>query len=299
MFPDILVVQRQSRDLIVYSRLAGSVVRVAWPAKKDVPIVPKGLKNFLDSKGAFWECYCGILSMEARPCRIVASKDSGNVFAFCNGLEGDPKCGFFMNLTTKVKTTQLFSDYGHLPSATKCTETGRRANMSPYILSHKLETPLHEIAPYFEGYLGESTYEHGGIAQLNGGIRFRPDNIRPRTKSAVRYVDAIYRATDIEINALASTTREVRRHSASGTQGPSVGEKVRPAEELVWDVVTARTSPESKTLVERLQNEDGITKSEYEHLLEPCNACQRYFEPRALRKHILSCGSLLRTHIQR
>ncbi|PPQ96499.1 hypothetical protein CVT26_010481 [Gymnopilus dilepis] len=287
MFSAIVEVQRQSQDLVVYSRLAGSIVRVAWPEKKGIPIVPKGLKRFLDGKGVFWECFCGILSPEARSCRIVASKDRGDVFAFCHGIDGDPKCGFFMNLTARVKTTQLYSDYGHLPSA----RTGRRANMTPYIFSHKHTTSLQETAPFFQGYLGEFSYEHAGATQLNSGIRFNPEDIRPRVKNATRYVITIEDAADIEFNTAPSNRRgslkEQRKNLGTalqqfdktdidlwaygGTEGPSVSEGVPVGEELLQDVFPRRTGLDQEPSVEVLHNdsEEGLSKSEFESLMEP------------------------------
>ncbi|PPQ99499.1 hypothetical protein CVT26_008392 [Gymnopilus dilepis] len=312
MFSAIRDVQRQSQDLVVYSRVANSVVKIAWPTRKGAPIVPRGIKNFLDGRGVFWECFCAVLSSEARPCRIVASRNNRDVFAFCHGTEGDPNCGFYLNLTKKVNTTSLFSDYGHLPSA----KTGRRANMSPYILSHRLATSLSETAPFFEGYLGEFTHEHGGITQLNSSIGLRyeiPATTRGFDWRTSRCRKSIDDESIVETSAERRRIGERRKEQGKiislvdrpsfkadvvdlwaydETQWPSVSNTEQSGDGVVHCTLTGRTSLVREVSVEQLPKEEGLTKSEFESLMERCNACQRYFFPRTLREHIPKCTSV-------
>ena len=50
--------------------------------------------------------------------------------------------------------------------------------------------------------------------------------------------------------------------------------------------------PGGEQHLERLRKGEGLTLSEFESLIEPCNACKRYFTPKALREHIPRCNDL-------
>ncbi|PPQ81154.1 hypothetical protein CVT26_011107 [Gymnopilus dilepis] len=288
MYSAVLKAQRQSNDIIIHSRPAQSAVRIAWPTRNGVPIVPRGVKNYLDTKGIYWECFCALISDVARPCRIVVSRQDGDVLAFCHHLDDTLKCGFFMNLNSKARSTTLFSNYGHISSA----KFGAHVDMSPYILSYKLLEPVGEIAPFFDGYLGESTSDRPGIKQLNSGMKYysKTRSIKDRPSSfpePLRHSEGFSSITSCD-GDLSTSPRKRRKMSISteSISDPAVSD-------LLQELTTVECHVESsqRQCLERLRRGDGLTRLEYESLVESCSSCNRYFLSEALRSHIPNCSN--------
>ncbi|PPQ83122.1 hypothetical protein CVT26_008865 [Gymnopilus dilepis] len=311
MFSEVIEAQRRSDDLTVYSRPVESLVRIAWPIRQGVPIVPKGVKNYLDGKGIFWECFCAIISEEARPCRIVVSRQDGDVLAFCHHLDDSLKCGFFMNLCSKLDSTTLFSEYGHVPSA----KMGLQANLLPYVLAYRHQAQLHETAPFFDGYLGEFTSEHRGAKQLNSGLIYHGESKDTKIVRLYATAATIMASPSPRIVTVPPQKSRVRSnipvefceqggglyqqrkrrkisHSMElycGTHLDSISE-TPAAGHLTSFPKIADWSAQGQCL-ERLSRGEGLTHLEFESLVERCGTCGRYFLPQVLRSHIPKCSN--------
>ncbi|PPQ70120.1 hypothetical protein CVT26_013405 [Gymnopilus dilepis] len=309
MFSAVLKAQRKSGDLTVYSRPAQSVVRISWPTRHGVPIVPKGVKNYLDAKGMFWECFCAIVSEVARPCLIVVSRQDGDVLAFCNHLDDALKCGFFMNLNSKLGSTTLFSNYGHISSA----KTGAHVNMEPYILSYKASASVSEIAPFFEGYLGESTSDYPGIKQLNSGIKYRKyhnedHSMKFDPKHLFSFAETLPFSEEKSSTPCSDQDLSLSPNKRRWNDGTSSDQDVpTPSKKRHKKTVSTSCQAVSHSLqdlpptgfdvgssqnqyLEQLKRGDGLTRLEYESLVELCDNCNRYFLVQALRSHIPTCS---------
>lgn len=140
--------QRGSTELIIFSREVKQIVTVAYPiASGRFRIRPYGFADYLQRRGLFIECFCGILSDMPCSTRIVDSAINGHVLMQC----ANERCGFRADLTDIYHTSFFTSTYGELPTLV--------ANPQPdmtliYNAFRCLPPNLHDIAPYFNGYLG-------------------------------------------------------------------------------------------------------------------------------------------------
>ncbi|KAJ7065890.1 hypothetical protein B0H15DRAFT_807689 [Mycena belliarum] len=171
---DELVVsyQRESRNLVVYSRLLGQVVVVAWPTHNGTMIVPSGMRLWLRNHGLFLECFCAFTAAPNSPraCQIVESSVTHHVLVFCHF--NHPRCDFKLNLSKIYETTTLKSDYMHLPSL----NSGGVPDMDLIRTAHRMRhvPVVLEIAPYFKEYFGEHISEYpAGTQQLSGPLLYR------------------------------------------------------------------------------------------------------------------------------
>ncbi|KAF8187085.1 hypothetical protein K438DRAFT_1973253 [Mycena galopus ATCC 62051] len=81
-------------------------------------------------------------------------------------------CGFKLNFMDIFRTSLLKSSYGGLPTL----ESGQApADMEILLVVFTLQGfPAQEIAPYFEGYLGEHIFNYpAGTRQLSRSLLFR------------------------------------------------------------------------------------------------------------------------------
>ena len=77
MYDDSVAVQKFSRDIAIYSSLAGQIVKVAWlvfylhysfdvfwncarPSYNRIKIKPSDIKDWLWVRGLHWVCFCGM-----------------------------------------------------------------------------------------------------------------------------------------------------------------------------------------------------------------------------------------------
>ncbi|KAF5324292.1 hypothetical protein D9619_011396 [Psilocybe cf. subviscida] len=170
-------IQRERRNLVVYSRLAEAVVEVAWPLKADgTLIVATGLKDWLRARGLFIECFCPLMfeitDREPCSCRIVVSL-GGDVFAFCNKdtlVSGEGGCKMNVNLSQKLRDgVRNGARYDHFK-----TTKGSRIEYEP-VMKHIYDvyqtSSVDTRVPLLNGYIGEhvAAYREGS-QQLAGSM---------------------------------------------------------------------------------------------------------------------------------
>jgi len=122
IFDESVAEQKFSRDIIIYSALAGQIVRVAWlvsflhytfdvfwnlswlrPSYKGIKIKPSGIKEWLRARGLHWGCFCG---MTASPNVYLSSRiihtAKGNVYVLCH--HEVSSCKFFCKQSIHSET---------------------------------------------------------------------------------------------------------------------------------------------------------------------------------------------------
>ncbi|KAF8205449.1 hypothetical protein K438DRAFT_2096818 [Mycena galopus ATCC 62051] len=167
--------QKTSTELIVYSHLAEKVVTVSWPLHNGYKIKPQGIKNYLRAHGLFLECFCSFQSdcHHPRSCQIVVSSITGDVFGFCH--YDSARCTSKINFSNIHKKCLLKASYVHLPTL----QSGEVPDTKTLLVAFNLRRfHRHEIAPHFEGYLGEHSSGYpNGTRQLGGCLlTHRPSN---------------------------------------------------------------------------------------------------------------------------
>ncbi|KAG6847940.1 hypothetical protein H0H93_004721, partial [Arthromyces matolae] len=154
------------------------------PIRNGSLILPTGIREYLRTRGVHWPCFCALLLGNGATCssRIVHSRDTGEVFAFCGRKSSGFDCGFFMNLSKTFHTVTLLSGYNNYPTLA----SQRAPDMELLACVHRLETATDdEIGEYFEGYLGEHITTFPGVEQLAGEqVSHTPPNFKRRGLSA-------------------------------------------------------------------------------------------------------------------
>ncbi|PPR04425.1 hypothetical protein CVT26_002291, partial [Gymnopilus dilepis] len=307
------------------------------PTYRNIPIVPTGIKSFLDGKGAFWECLCAALYDDGHPCRIVVSRKNGEVMAFCHYENTNTSCGFFCKINDslfckvsdeldmqsvasqnyflntgilhlRVSPSKLFLESSVFIEEWSLVEYNIFADMSPYLISFQRYDSTREVAPYFEGYLGEFSHDHGGVKQLNNGrshqeissghpeICFnRPENARIARKSAYKRSFSEILDKEDEAKTIIPTKRRIVPDPIyrPSVLSLSLCSESRSIEDSSADVGALGyrgallESPNEEHLA-RLAKE-GLSKVEFLRWIKTCSQCGRYFFAATLREHIPQC----------
>ncbi|KAJ6554289.1 hypothetical protein B0H19DRAFT_1071706 [Mycena capillaripes] len=273
--------QKTSTELLAYSRLAGMAVTMSWPTHNGAPIIPKGFKNYLRTRGLFIEC--------------------------------------FLDLTEIYARSLLRSSYPGLPTLA----TNLEPDTKTLLVAFKLRRfPPEEIAPHFEGYLGEHRSDGypAKTKQLSGPLlRHRPSNTngksiinptaprnlflaasnRRRASSPyVRHQQTIPRSNPryTEIDDLLPV-RQVQTAPAR-TQN-AIASSSRVTLESAPQRLCAAPFPlrfgseeaegkEAKYL-KKLISGGGVSEDVWDGLFEKCTKCRRLFTASALKGHIKVC----------
>ncbi|KAF8149224.1 hypothetical protein K438DRAFT_2027418 [Mycena galopus ATCC 62051] len=279
--------QRSSSELVVFSRLAERAVQIAYPTYNHQKILPTGLFHYLRARGVFFECWCAFQADAGMPrsCRIVVSKVTGNVFAFCH-FEHD-RCGFKLNLTDIFKTSLLKSSYNGFPTL----ESGAApADMEILLVAFTLQGfPAQEIAPYFEGYLGEHISKYPpGTRQLGGTLLFhrprkavttrgrhatpyhRPQKQAPTSNAYYFEIDDLH-PRSAPARMIASSSRIPLDHNSNSVScaGPS--------------------KPNGSDYHKNLAAGKGVDHNVFNDMFERCRKCGLMFTVSALRLHSERC----------
>ncbi|KAJ7631406.1 hypothetical protein DFH06DRAFT_1140647 [Mycena polygramma] len=301
--------QKNSSDLVVFSRLAERVVTISWPTHNNVKIVPSGIKGFLRNRGLLIECFCAFLSEHDDPksCQIVVSRVTNDVFLFCH--YPSARCAFKVNLTRVHDKCLLKSSYPNLPLL-RCFEcrlsddsaTGKAPDTDTLLVAFTLHNfPDDDMAPHFEGYFGE---------HISGTLLLQ--HVKPRANTNRRRQSSPYarqelqaprsNAQYLEIDDLPRRHREVVtapariRAASNAAAGPSrisvdSASARRPAPfplRLGSDEPEATEGKEARYLRQLLSGR-GIPADAVDGLMEDCSECGQYFTASALKAHIKKC----------
>ncbi|KZP09375.1 hypothetical protein FIBSPDRAFT_963990 [Athelia psychrophila] len=285
--------QRGSTEIIIYSPEIKSIVEIAYPTMPcGQPIIASGIREWLRRRGLLWLCFCSLKANgnAALSTRIVDAVESGDTLAFCH--YSPSRCGLSVNLTVARDTAYLRSHYPGL------LVSGRdlAPNFKALVNNFKNRTVIFGngddlIAPYFEGYCGTHTSQYPGqhLKQLAGPLLYHSPSMVTGTarKAAGSY----------------STGKGKRRASVSFEDKPDYKLTFRYSSGLSLNIndysppssptpasTTAgpsrSTNMQTKRLLQHLANGNGLTKYEWEGLVEKCDGCHMYFEAASLRQHI-------------
>ncbi|KAJ7800658.1 hypothetical protein B0H14DRAFT_2616012 [Mycena olivaceomarginata] len=221
--------QKSSTGLVVYSRLAEKAVTVSWPQHNGNKIQPHGLKLYLRARGLFLECFCGFQSDRLHPksCQIVVSSVTEDIFGFCH--HNSPRCAFKINLTSIYKTCLLKLSYPHLPTL----QSGGAPDMETLLVAFNLRRfPRQDIAPHFEGYLGEhtsfypaETRQLSGTFLLRGSSSRKPKEADSRIQHPLFEIDNLYPTRQMQTAPVFGVNHAIAGPSSipmdSGLRSPS------------------------------------------------------------------------------
>ncbi|PPQ75141.1 hypothetical protein CVT26_012082 [Gymnopilus dilepis] len=161
-------IQGHNAELVVYSRLVGTLVELAWPLRADGSRLPANeLFNYLRQKNILLECNCGLQesnsTREPLSCVIRWDGLAGHpVLATCN--ESPSVCGMMLNITSIARTSRRTSQYLQLPDSVHNQLSDN--NAAPPVLKYlhnfrRLNYQDTTVAPYFPGYFGEYSEFYG------------------------------------------------------------------------------------------------------------------------------------------
>ncbi|KAF8123506.1 hypothetical protein K438DRAFT_1126618 [Mycena galopus ATCC 62051] len=275
--------QRSSSELVVFSHLAERAVQVAYPTYNNRKIVPTGLFHYLRAHGIFLECWCAFQADAGIPrsCRIVVSKATGDVLAFCH-FDHD-RCGFKLNFTAIFRTSLLKSSYGGLPTL----ESGQApADTEILLVAFTLQGfPAQEIAPYFEGYLGEHIFNYpAGTRQLSGSLLFRhPKKVNTRGRHDTPYHRLQRQVPTSNAHYLEIDDLHPRSVPACMIAGPS-----RIALDHKNDSVSC-VGPSKANYHKNLAAGKGVDHIVFNDMFERCRKCGLMFTVSALQLHSERC----------
>ncbi|KAJ7814839.1 hypothetical protein B0H14DRAFT_2603878 [Mycena olivaceomarginata] len=289
--------QKSSTELVVYSRLAEKAVTVSWPQHNGNKIQPHGLKLYLRARGLFLECFCGFQSDRLHPksCQIVVSSVTEDIFGFCH--HDSPRCAFKINLTSVYKTCLLKSSYPHLPTL----QSGGAPDMETLLVAFNLRRfPRQDIAPHFEGYLGEHTsFYPAETRQLSGTFLLRGSSSR-KPKATYRRHSPY---TRLQRQIPASNTRYFEIDNLYPTRqtqtAPVFGANhaIAGPSSIPMDSVSAplhRVGDKEGKYLRKLMNGEGISAEVWDGLVETCTKCGSVFTSSALKNHNKRClGTLV------
>ncbi|KAK7001957.1 hypothetical protein R3P38DRAFT_2795448 [Favolaschia claudopus] len=311
-FDDLIVLhQKKSNELVVYSRLLGRVVTLSWPTHNGVKIVPRGIRLWLRTRCLFWECFCALRteSNQPRPCQIVESQVTKDVYAFCHFEHA--RCGFKMNLSQIHGSSRLVSSYGHLPTSNSAQTQPDMQNLRQNWQRLHGDTLLAELAPHFAGYCGENTSGYpAGTHQLSGPLLFR----KPKEKVGRRRHSSPYIRHELQAPRSNAGYVEIDDLDFPARLAPVTG-RSKPSASISAPVrgsvsnhsvagpsrITLPALPSASAgnflpseqrdirLLRDLAHGKGISEYSWEGLVDQCQVCGNYFAASVLKKHIPVC----------
>lgn len=134
----------------------------------------------------------------------------------------------------------------------------------------------HNIAPYFNGYLGSHVSVWPDFRQLRGLVSTASANPRP-------CIRLVHRRRTLSARGTATTTRG----SASHHGHRRVSTRLPLGQEQDVVVMNRLTAYETGLLAD-LSGETGVSIWDWDGLFERCGHCGKYFVARVLRMHIPS-----------
>ncbi|KAJ3520668.1 hypothetical protein NMY22_g12650 [Coprinellus aureogranulatus] len=150
-------------DLIIYSELAGALIRIPWPlADNDERVDPEDMFDWLRDHDVYWPCFCVDRDRMASSKFVV--KPDGAVLALCNS--NPSVCAFELNLTKIHKLTTIEARFPHLKPQHRVWGVGEFEEvMKPYLYVFQHSQDYHseilgedttEDPLIFWGYCGDS-----------------------------------------------------------------------------------------------------------------------------------------------
>ncbi|KAG1896812.1 uncharacterized protein F5891DRAFT_1188141 [Suillus fuscotomentosus] len=202
IFRPCIEYQRGSTELVIFSREVKQLVTVAYPKSGRFRIRPYGLADYLQRRGLFIECFCGMLSDTPCSTRIVDSAVNGHVLMQC----ANEQCGFRANITDIYHTSFFTSSYEELPTLV----ANPQPNMNPvHDAFRQLAPNEHDIAPYFHGYLGSHVSVWPDFRQLRGLVGAPSANPRPFIRLVHRRAGSIQGAAASQLSMAARRGQRV------------------------------------------------------------------------------------------
>ncbi|KAK6988959.1 hypothetical protein R3P38DRAFT_2572307, partial [Favolaschia claudopus] len=258
------------------------------PIYNGLKIVPTGFCGFLRVRGVFIECWCAFQAPagDPRSCQIVVSSVTGDVFAFCHFDRA--QCGFKINITQVRKTSLLMSSYGTYPTV----GNNEVPDMEILQVAFTLRGfPSDEIAPHFEGYLGEHVSAYpAGTHQLSGSFLLR---FPLKKKAASRRMTSPY--AQFQKTLLASNSRYVETENIPPNAVSAPARMIAGPSRIPLDSgsISARVpltaaGKEAKYLRNLIAGR-GVEAGVLEDLFERCTNCKLMFTSSALKVHVKGC----------
>ncbi|KAI5985827.1 hypothetical protein F5J12DRAFT_787327 [Pisolithus orientalis] len=209
--------QCSSTELVIYSCNVQQIVEIAFPICCGRHIVPSCILQYLKQCGAFWECFCGILSNEPWPVHFinfaVSSTNTVCMEVLCHSHVS--LCGFQLNLNETHHTAMLLSSYDGIPPlATPGQNTVPDVNYLFRTFEHK--------------YLGSLTSVYNGYRLIGPEVSFTlpqhqtntshctHSSITPHTKDILLGNNSLRQCTPASTsNTTRHDTTEVADHESS------------------------------------------------------------------------------------
>ncbi|KAK7032948.1 hypothetical protein R3P38DRAFT_3503191 [Favolaschia claudopus] len=290
---ELTAYQKNSTELVAYSRTAERAVELAYPIYKGRKIVATGFCAYLRVRGVFIECWCAFQAPagDPRSCQIVVSSVTGDVFGFCHFDRA--RCAFKLNITKFHKTSLLTSSYGTYPTIAS-------GDVPDLEILHVVFTlrgfPSNEIAPHFEGYLGEHVSNYpAGTQQLSGSLLLRfpmkkkVNASRRMTSPYARFQKQLPASNGryIEIDKVYPQAQSAPARMIAGPSRFPLDSGSISASRAAHVPLTA-AGKQAKHL-QNLITGRGVEADILEDLFERCTNCKLMFTSSALKIHVKGC----------
>ncbi|KAJ7333364.1 hypothetical protein DFH08DRAFT_939946 [Mycena albidolilacea] len=200
-----------------------------------------------------------------------------------------------VNLTSVYKTCLLKSSYPHLPTL----QSGGAPDMETLLVAFNLRRfPRQDIAPHFEGYLGEhASFYPAETRQLSGTFLLRGSSSR-KPKATYRRHSSPYARHQRQIPASNSRYFEIDNlYPTRQTQTFGANHAIAGPFGIPMNSVSAplhRVGDKEGKYLRKLMNGEGISAEVWDGLVETCTKCGSVFTSSALKNYNKRClGTLV------
>ncbi|KAJ7127688.1 hypothetical protein C8R44DRAFT_873502 [Mycena epipterygia] len=283
--------QRDSTEIVVFSRAAGQPIAIAWPTVHGKKFEANEIGKLLDACQRYWPCFCQILEEDAHiSSKIVLTPSTA--MATCHF--DPPRCHFHLDLEKLKTTSKLTYEYKLVLPHPK------GASGHAWLLAQNLYPSITtggSLTNCFLGWLGDiGTVQKVSTANIplfspHLAIRGRP---LPGNDSSL----AASPETDDERSSSPQTRSSSFRYSPVGGS-PTPGDPTAPAYSLPLvphrptmqlEGTPCILSGEEITLLQRVGSGRPIAQDDVAKLFQCCPYCKYVYVESQFLLHELRCS---------